>query len=90
MKMDKCRTEWKEESHKQARKKGENQRIQIKQGDKTSIGRKERKEGAECAMRRERQLSTSVMDIAKWGRERKERGKILNEDGREMGWMKEI
>jgi hypothetical protein len=50
--------------------------------EKTCIGRKERKEGAECAMRRERQLSG--MD------ERKEWGEILNEDGREIGWMKEI
>jgi hypothetical protein len=28
-------------------------------------GRKERKEGKECAMRRERQLSTCGMDVAK-------------------------
>jgi hypothetical protein len=54
------------------------------------FGRKERKECAECAMRRERQLSTCGMDVAKWEMERKERGEILNEDGREIGWMKEI
>jgi hypothetical protein len=32
------------------------------------------------------------MDVAKWEREtvRKERGKILNEDGRDIKWMKEI
>jgi hypothetical protein len=52
--------------------------------EKIGIGRKERKECAECAMRRERQLSTCGMD------ERKEWGEILNEDGREIGWMKEI
>jgi hypothetical protein len=33
--------------------------------DKTGIGKKERKEGAECAMRRERQSITCGMDVAK-------------------------
>jgi hypothetical protein len=33
--------------------------------EKTGIGRKERKEGEECFMSRERQLSTCGMDIAK-------------------------
>jgi hypothetical protein len=47
--------------------------------EKTDREWKERKEGAECAMRRERQLSTCGMDVA-----------ILNEDGREIRWMKEI
>jgi hypothetical protein len=37
-----------------------------------------------CYEGRERQLSTCGMD------ERKEWGEILNEDGREIGWMKEI
>jgi hypothetical protein len=32
---------------------------------KTGIGWKERKEGVECAMRRERQSSTCRMDVAK-------------------------
>jgi hypothetical protein len=41
--------------------------------EKTGIGWKERKEGAECAMRRER------MEFAE----------ILSEDGREIRWMKE-
>jgi hypothetical protein len=31
----------------------------------TGIKRKERKEGAECVMRRERQLSTCGMEVAK-------------------------
>jgi hypothetical protein len=39
--------------------------------EKTGIGWKERKEGAECAMRKDTQLT-------------KERGEILNEDGREI------
>jgi hypothetical protein len=42
-------------------------------GDKTGIEWKERKEGAECAMRRERQLRTCGKDAAKW-----ERGKERN------------
>jgi hypothetical protein len=43
-----------------------------------------------CYEERERQLSTCGMDVAKCERERKERGEVLNEDGREIGWMKEI
>jgi hypothetical protein len=58
--------------------------------EKTGIGWKERKEGAECAMRRERrQLSTCGLDVVKWERDRMEFGEILNEDGREIRWMKE-
>jgi hypothetical protein len=33
--------------------------------DKTGIGWKEREEGSECAMRKERQSSTCGMDVAK-------------------------
>jgi hypothetical protein len=47
--------------------------------EKTDIGRKKRKEGADCARRSEMRE-----------RERKERGEIQNEDGREIKWMKEI
>jgi hypothetical protein len=36
--------------------------------EKTGIRRKVRKEGAERAMRRDRQLSTCGMDLAKWER----------------------
>jgi hypothetical protein len=47
--------------------------------EKTGIERKERKEGAECATRRKRQLTTCGMDVAK------------SERGRErINWMKEI
>jgi hypothetical protein len=46
----------------------------------------ERKEGADCAMRRERQSRTCGMRE----REGKERGEILNEDGRGIRCMKEI
>jgi hypothetical protein len=56
--------------------------------EKTGVGWEERKEGAECAMRRKRQLSTCEMEMRE--RERKQRGEILNEDEREIGWMKEI
>jgi hypothetical protein len=49
------------------------------------IGWNERKEGVECVMRRERESSGEMR-----GRERKERGDILNEEGREIEWMKEI
>jgi hypothetical protein len=53
--------------------------------EKTDIGWKEKKQGAECAMRRERQLSTCGMDVVKRREtERKERGEILNEDEREI------
>jgi hypothetical protein len=50
-------------------------------GKKTGTGRKERKEGEECAMTMRREIRKT---------ERKERGRILNEDGREIGWMKEL
>jgi hypothetical protein len=36
-----------------------------KRREKTGIGWKERKEGAECVMRRQRQLTTCEMDVAK-------------------------
>jgi hypothetical protein len=42
--------------------------------DKTGIGRKDRKEGAECAIKKERENGE----------------KILNEDGGEIRGMKEI
>ncbi|CAH1377010.1 unnamed protein product [Tenebrio molitor] len=51
------------------------------------IGWKERKEGAECAMRRE-QMWNGCSEMRE--RERKERGEIPNEDESEIGWMKEI
>jgi hypothetical protein len=46
---------------------------------KTSIGWKERKEV-------ERAAQSCGMDERE--KERKKRGEILNEDGREIGWMK--
>jgi hypothetical protein len=85
-KMDECRAEWKRQRHRQPRKNGENQRIQIQQGvwqrkfwstwgervqkkekwwwdldvgtkrEKTGIGWEERKEGAECTMRRKKHI----------------------------------
>jgi hypothetical protein len=55
--------------------------------EKARIGWKERKEGAECAMGRERQSSICGMDVQRDG---KKRGEILNEDRREIGWMTEI
>jgi hypothetical protein len=50
--------------------------------EKTGIGRKERKEGAECVVRRERQLSTCGMDVGSEMRERERKGtrKNMNED----------
>jgi hypothetical protein len=45
--------------------------------EKTGIGRKKKKEGAECAMRREREMRE---------KERKEREEILNEDRRKIRW----
>jgi hypothetical protein len=48
--------------------------------EKTGIGWKERKEGAECAMReRERDRESSIRGMGE--RERKKQGEILNEDG---------
>jgi hypothetical protein len=59
--------------------------------EKTGIGWKERKEGAECTMRGDRQSSTFGMECSEMReREGKERGEILNEDGREIRWMKEL
>jgi hypothetical protein len=51
--------------------------------EKTGIGPKEGKKGAECAARRERQLSTRNEREREWG-------EILNKDGREIGWIKLI
>jgi hypothetical protein len=48
--------------------------------EKTGIEWKERKKGAECATRRERQSGTCAMNERE--REEKERGEIRNEDGR--------
>jgi ribonuclease D len=53
--------------------------------DNIGIGRKEKKEGAECATR---DMWSGYSEIRE--RERKEWGEILNEDRREVGWMKEI
>jgi hypothetical protein len=67
------------------REKNEGEIPMWKRGER-GIGRKKRKEGAGCATRRERRLST-------YGEMREtagERVKILNEDGRELGWMKEL
>jgi hypothetical protein len=59
--------------------------------EKIGTRQKKRKEGAEYAMRREKQLSIMWNGFSEMReRERKERGEILNEDGREIGWMKEI
>jgi hypothetical protein len=54
--------------------------------ERTGIGRKERKEGAECAMRREtiEHIWNGCREMKE--RERKERGEILKGKGR----MKEI
>jgi hypothetical protein len=60
--------------------------------EKTGIGWKERKGGGECAMKRERETTEHMWNGCSEmrERERKERGEILNEDGREIRWMKEI
>jgi hypothetical protein len=58
--------------------------------EKTGIGWKERKEGAECDTRRETTEHTWNGCSEMRERERKERGEILNEDGREIRWMKEM
>jgi hypothetical protein len=50
------------------------------------IGWKERKEDAECVMRREETIEHMWNGCGEMrGMERKERGDILNEDGRENG-----
>jgi hypothetical protein len=49
--------------------------------EKTGIGRKERKEGVECAIGREEQLSRCGMDVAKCERRRERNG--------EKYWMKD-
>jgi hypothetical protein len=51
-------------------------------GEKTGIGWKERKKGAECAMRKEGKSNTWNGYSEMGGKERKERGEILNKDGR--------
>jgi hypothetical protein len=58
--------------------------------EKTGTGWTERREGAECAMRREtiEHMWNGCSEMR--GRVRKKRGEILNEDGREITWMKEI
>jgi hypothetical protein len=53
--------------------------------EKIGIGWKERKEGAECGMR---SMWNGCSEMRE--RERKERREILNEDGREIRWMKKI
>jgi hypothetical protein len=60
--------------------------------ERSGIGCKERREGAGCAARRERRSSTCAPHGCGEMRERegKERREILSEDGREIGWMKEI
>jgi hypothetical protein len=52
--------------------------------EKSRIGWKERKEGAECAMRRAtiEQMWNGCSEMRE--RERKKRGEIQNEDGREI------
>jgi hypothetical protein len=52
----------------------------------------ESKEDAECAMKRERETIEHMWNGCSEmrERERKERGEILNEDGQEIGSMKEI
>jgi hypothetical protein len=42
--------------------------------EKTGIGWKERKEGAECVVRRERQLRICGLDVAKYERGRERNG----------------
>jgi hypothetical protein len=58
--------------------------------EKTGIGWKERKEGAECAREKEtiKHMWNGCSEMRE--KERKERGKILNEDGMETRWTKEI
>jgi hypothetical protein len=50
--------------------------------EKTGIGRKERKAGTKCVMRRERQFEHMWNGCNEMRKE--ERGEILNEDGREI------
>jgi hypothetical protein len=55
--------------------------------EKTGMGQKEGKEGAKCAMRRERETIEHMWNGCSEMRERqrKERGETLDEDGREIG-----
>jgi hypothetical protein len=52
------------------------------------IGRKERREGAECAARTIEHMWSGCDEMRE--REGKERRETLSEDGREIGWMKEV
>jgi hypothetical protein len=90
-KMDECRAERKGQRHRQARKKGKNQIIQIQQELWEVYDRRNSwVPGGTWREREERQLSTRGMDdVAKCERERKTRGEILKEDGREIRWMME-
>jgi hypothetical protein len=58
--------------------------------ERTSTGWRRRKECAGCAVRRgdDRAHVRGCGEMRE--REEKERGEILNEDGREIGWMKEV
>jgi hypothetical protein len=53
--------------------------------EKTGIGWKEGKEGAECAMKRERQLSTCGIDVAKCEKGRQKGDKMDERDMEEEG-----
>jgi hypothetical protein len=56
--------------------------------EKTGIGRKERKEGAECVTRRQRKTIEHMWNGC--GKMREGEKRTGNEDGREIAWMKEI
>jgi hypothetical protein len=56
--------------------------------EKTGIGWEGRKEGAECAMRRKRKLSTYGMDVAKWKREGEKGNKGRNAEWRYDWWKR--
>jgi hypothetical protein len=58
--------------------------------EKRGIGRKERKEGADCVMRREtiEHIWKGCREMKE--REKKKRGEIVKGKGRAIGWMKEI
>jgi hypothetical protein len=70
--------DFEEQKHRQERKKGENQK------------RGERKKCRMCYEEREtiEHVWNECSEMRE--RERKERGEKLNEDGREIGWMKEM
>jgi hypothetical protein len=61
--------------------------------EKTGFGWEERKKGAESAMRREtiEHMWNGCSEMRERERERERKnGVMLSEDGREMGWMKDI